>query len=82
MTPKEELIRVIERSSDELVQAILELIKVLQHQQLETLPSLQGPSHRRETYSEKPKYDFSDLVGRLTWQGDAVTVQRVLRDEW
>ena len=28
------------------------------------------------------KYDFSDLVGQLTWQGDAVTVQRTLRDEW
>ncbi|MBO3464127.1 hypothetical protein G7B40_035540 [Aetokthonos hydrillicola Thurmond2011] len=28
------------------------------------------------------KYDFSDLVGRLTWEGDAVTMQRTLRDEW
>jgi hypothetical protein len=28
------------------------------------------------------KYDFSDLVGRLNWPGDAVTPQRVLRDEW
>jgi hypothetical protein len=28
------------------------------------------------------KYDFSDLVGRLTWQGDAVAMQRTLRDEW
>jgi hypothetical protein len=27
-------------------------------------------------------YDFSDLVGRLTWQGDAVAMQRTLRDEW
>ncbi len=27
-------------------------------------------------------YDFSDLVGRLTWQGDAVLMQRMLRDEW
>jgi putative addiction module CopG family antidote len=30
----------------------------------------------------KPSYDFSDLVGRLTWRGDAVTMQRNLRDEW
>jgi hypothetical protein len=30
----------------------------------------------------KPSYDFSDLVGRLTWQGDAVAMQRALRDEW
>lgn len=31
---------------------------------------------------QKPSYDFSDLVGRLTWQGDAVATQRTLRDEW
>jgi putative addiction module CopG family antidote len=31
---------------------------------------------------QKISYDFSDLVGRLTWQGDAVTMQRNLRDEW
>lgn len=27
-------------------------------------------------------YDFSDLTGRLQWQGDAVLMQRTLRDEW
>ena len=27
-------------------------------------------------------YDFSDLAGQLKWQGDAVSMQRVLRDEW
>lgn len=31
---------------------------------------------------QKIRYDFSDLVGRLTWQGDAVIMQRNLRDEW
>ena len=31
---------------------------------------------------EKPKYDFSDLVGKLKWNGDAVKEQRRLRDEW
>lgn len=31
---------------------------------------------------QQPSYDFSDLVGRLSWQGDAVAVQRNLRDEW
>jgi len=30
----------------------------------------------------KPKYDFSDLVGKLKWEGDAVAEQRKLRDEW
>ena len=28
------------------------------------------------------RYDFRDLTGRLTWQGDAVAEQRRLRDEW
>ncbi|NJN22069.1 MAG: hypothetical protein HC812_13905 [Leptolyngbya sp. RL_3_1] len=32
--------------------------------------------------SPPSNYDFSDLVGRLTWQGNAVAVQRSLRDEW
>ncbi|MBQ6331019.1 MAG: hypothetical protein IJI35_18525 [Kiritimatiellae bacterium] len=30
---------------------------------------------------KKPKYDFSDLVGKLHWQGDAVKEQRKMRDE-
>jgi hypothetical protein len=29
-----------------------------------------------------PGYDFSDLVGRLEWRGNAVEEQRKLRDEW
>lgn len=28
------------------------------------------------------KYDFSDLVGKLAWRGNAVAEQRSLRDEW
>ena len=31
---------------------------------------------------QKSSYDFSELVGRLTWQGDALLMQRTLRDEW
>ncbi|MBW4555743.1 MAG: hypothetical protein KME59_07365 [Trichormus sp. ATA11-4-KO1] len=27
-------------------------------------------------------YDFSDVAGKLAWQGDAVAMQRLLRDEW
>lgn len=30
----------------------------------------------------KPRYDFSDLSGKLEWQGDALEEQRRLRDEW
>lgn len=28
------------------------------------------------------RYDFSDLSGKLQWQGDPVAAQRALRDEW
>ena len=28
------------------------------------------------------KYDFSDVAGKLEWQGDAVKEQRKIRDEW
>ncbi|NUO01265.1 MAG: hypothetical protein HUU01_11680 [Saprospiraceae bacterium] len=32
--------------------------------------------------STSPKYDFSDLAGKLEWKGDAVDEQRLLREEW
>lgn len=32
--------------------------------------------------TQKSNYDFSDLAGKLVWQGDTLTMQRVLRDEW
>ena len=28
------------------------------------------------------KYDFSDLVGKLTWKGNALSIQKQLRNEW
>ena len=31
---------------------------------------------------QKAPYDFSDLVGKLTWKGDAISQQRALRSEW
>ncbi|MEQ8536162.1 MAG: hypothetical protein RIB93_01650 [Coleofasciculus sp. D1-CHI-01] len=32
--------------------------------------------------TQKPNYHFFDRAGQLTWQGDAVAMQRTLRDEW
>lgn len=78
MTPKEELIQAIERSPDELVWALLELLRVMQRQQFDKVLL----THLPETDLEEPGYDFLDLAGRLTWHGDAVAVQRTLRDEW
>jgi len=31
---------------------------------------------------ESRRYDLSDLVGHLSWQGDAVATQRQQRDAW
>jgi hypothetical protein len=31
---------------------------------------------------QKIKYNFTDLAGKLTWNGDPVKTQRTLRDEW
>jgi hypothetical protein len=31
---------------------------------------------------KKTRYDFSDLIGKLHWKGNAVAEQRKLRDEW
>jgi hypothetical protein len=31
---------------------------------------------------KRARYDFSDLVGKLAWKGDALATQRALRDEW
>lgn len=28
------------------------------------------------------KYDFSDLAGKLSWKGNALTLQKTLRNEW
>lgn len=36
------------------------------------------PGHLNEKYT----YDFSDLVGKLSWNGDALSVQKQLRHEW
>ncbi|MDM8565749.1 hypothetical protein QUF74_08860 [Candidatus Halobeggiatoa sp. HSG11] len=49
------------------------------------------PSKYSQLYSKHMKviiliaeneYDFSDVVGKLEWQGDAVKEQRTIRDEW
>lgn len=38
----------------------------------------------RKAATNKPdtSYRFSDLCGTLNWKGDAVALQRSLRDEW
>ena len=33
-------------------------------------------------HSNGSPYDFSSVVGKLQWRGDAIQEQRKLRDEW
>ena len=33
-------------------------------------------------YTKPDRYDFSSLLGKLKWKGDAVKTQRELRNEW
>ena len=47
---------------------------------LEEIPFLQVIP--QEPKQDTKRYEFSDLIGLLKWQGDAVKVQRELRDEW
>lgn len=37
---------------------------------------------RKAGAKQVENYRFSDLCGKLSWQGDAVAAQRSLRDEW
>ena len=37
---------------------------------------------RFEAKAEKPKINFSDFVGKLSWQGDALAEQKKIRAEW
>ncbi len=32
--------------------------------------------------NKESPYDFSDLMGKLSWQGDALDRQKQLRNEW
>ena len=36
----------------------------------------------QEKLKGKKQYDFSDVFGKLEWQGDAVQEQRKIRNEW
>jgi hypothetical protein len=63
MTPKEELILAVQQSPDNLVQALLELLKVLQQQPPKT-EELAQPKTILERMGGEPKYMLS--VGGLS----------------
>ena len=50
-----------------------------QHVRVILLSDACGCQSKKASHS---KYDFSDLVGHLEWQGDALEEQKRIRCEW
>ncbi len=44
--------------------------------------TLESPKDEDSHAAHSARYDFSDLVGKLSWRGDALKEQRRIRDEW
>ncbi len=70
-----------------IAQTVYEKVKLLpearQKETLNFVDYLLYLLNRPQTGMNKvEKYTFSDIAGKLTWQGDAVAVQREMRDEW
>lgn len=51
-------------------------------QTLDYVTIIRPPSTTVKGELTQRAYDFSDLAGALEWEGDAITQQRLLRDEW
>ncbi len=67
----QQVLRELENMSPTMLDQVLTFVQFLKYQKQADHVSV--PSGR---------YDFSDLVGKLLWRGDAVAMQRQLRDEW
>lgn len=50
--------------------------------EMDIIVVLEEESKEKREETIKPIYDFSDLAGRLKWEGDPVEYQRTLREEW
>jgi hypothetical protein len=60
----------LRRLSPEDIQVILQLVQRIK---------VSKTSHQ---LTKQAKYNFSKLPGKWTWQGNALDIQRQLRDEW
>ncbi len=67
----QQVLRELENMSPTMLDQVLTFVQFLKYQK--QADHVNVPSGR---------YDFSDLVGKLLWRGDAVAMQRQLRDEW
>lgn len=41
-----------------------------------------GGRRQKTNQTTAVKRSFADLCGQLSWKGDAVAAQRIIRDEW
>lgn len=74
--------KIIYKSSTELA---IPLPEAYQNKKLEVIILTADEQTAEAAQPEIPaskKYDFSDFVGKLQWEGDALAEQRKLRDEW
>ncbi len=67
----QQVLRELENMSPAMLDQVLTFARFLKYQKQTDHVTI--PSER---------YDFSDLVRKLSWRGDAVAIQRQLRDEW
>ena len=52
------------------------------NQEAAVLISTEEYARFKQLEKSKTSYDFSDLTGKLSWQGNALETQKTLRDEW
>ena len=64
---------------DETGQLKIDLPTNLEAGKVDLVVVINPASEKNQEYNQ---YDFSDLGGKLSWQGDAVAAQRQLKDEW
>ena len=66
--------QVIVQVSQQHYERLVNLLKTLDYVSLVA----EAPAGGRQPQS----YDFSDLAGKLQWEGNALAQQRTIRDEW
>ncbi len=68
-------------STSDLILKFESLPNAIRRQLMEQINLLFKRYSSKPKSSSKKKYDFSDLIGKLRWEGNALIVQKKLRDE-
>ncbi|MCC7505232.1 MAG: hypothetical protein IT259_08020 [Saprospiraceae bacterium] len=65
-----------------MAQIVLDIDDVYYALFLQKIKKLRYIKVIKSTPLPKQRFDFSDLVGKLEWKGNALLEQRKMRDEW